>query len=246
MCLDPVAVATEDLRDLASPQQADLATRRPRCFSEQLDQQFGCARDGHRCASVAKSEIQTPYDLRRSDGRSGRGHVGPTNRQARRARCQTPRGRSPEHRQPGCLRSRLERRLTRHRAPQLLVGRGWLFKAGGQRIVRLGLVGVDDRGARMRSSSGRDGESDARCANVADSSLTASITSGNPASAAQLLLGLRARGGHRHHARASPLGNSTCCCGARRLDQALSSSPGFNAPVSGGGSSSTSASNAAP
>ena len=67
MCLDPVAVATEDLRDLGSPQQADLAARRPRCFGEQLDQQFGCARDGHRCASVAKSEIQTPYDLRRSE-----------------------------------------------------------------------------------------------------------------------------------------------------------------------------------
>lgn len=38
MCLDPVAVATEDLRDLSSPQQADLATLSPRCFSEQLDQ----------------------------------------------------------------------------------------------------------------------------------------------------------------------------------------------------------------
>ena len=71
MCLDPVAVATEDLRDLSSPQQADLATRSPRCFSEQLDQQFGCARDGHRCASVAKSEIQTPYDLRRYEGEVG-------------------------------------------------------------------------------------------------------------------------------------------------------------------------------
>jgi hypothetical protein len=67
MCLNPVAVATEDLRDLSGPQQADLATRSPRCFSEQLDQQFGCARDGHRCASVAKSEIQTPYNLPPSD-----------------------------------------------------------------------------------------------------------------------------------------------------------------------------------
>ena len=67
MCLNPVAVAAEDLRDLPSPQQADLAPRRPRGFSEQLDQQFGCARDGHRCASVAKSEIETPYDLPRSD-----------------------------------------------------------------------------------------------------------------------------------------------------------------------------------
>ena len=63
MRLHPVAVATEDLRDLASPQQTDLAARRPRRFSEQLDQQFGCARDGHRCASVAKSEIETPCDL---------------------------------------------------------------------------------------------------------------------------------------------------------------------------------------
>ena len=67
MCLDPVAASAEDLRDLGRPQQADLATRRPRRFSEQLDKQFGCARDGHRCASVAKSEIQTPYDLRPSD-----------------------------------------------------------------------------------------------------------------------------------------------------------------------------------
>ena len=67
MCLDPVAVSAEDLRDLGRPQQADLATRRPCRFSEQLDQQFGCARDGHRWASVAKSEIQTPYDLRPCD-----------------------------------------------------------------------------------------------------------------------------------------------------------------------------------
>ena len=71
MRLHPVAVATEDLRDLASPQQAYLAARRPRRFGEQLDQQFGCARDGHGCASVAKSEIQTPYDLRRSEGEVG-------------------------------------------------------------------------------------------------------------------------------------------------------------------------------
>ncbi len=67
MCLDPVAASAENLRHLGRPQQADLATRRPRRFSEQLDQQFGCTRDGHRCASVAKSEIQTPYDLRPSD-----------------------------------------------------------------------------------------------------------------------------------------------------------------------------------
>lgn len=62
MCLDPIAVATEDLGDLGSPKQADSAARRPRCFGEQLDQQLGGARDGHRCASVAKSEIQTPRD----------------------------------------------------------------------------------------------------------------------------------------------------------------------------------------
>ena len=71
MRLHPVAVATEDLRNLTSPQQADLATRRPRRFGEQLDQQFGCACDRHGCASVAKSEIQTPYDLRPSEGEVG-------------------------------------------------------------------------------------------------------------------------------------------------------------------------------
>ena len=68
MCLDPIAVATEDLGDLASPQQADLATRRPRCFGEQLDQQVGCARDGHRCASVAKSDDRDPLRPRGDRG----------------------------------------------------------------------------------------------------------------------------------------------------------------------------------
>ena len=63
MCLDPIAVATENLGDLASPKQANLAARRPRCFGEQFDQQVGGARDGHRCASV--SDIETPATTRR-------------------------------------------------------------------------------------------------------------------------------------------------------------------------------------